>query len=408
MFDNIVSSIACLIGIASECNLQGAGAALSPLQNVIFTVAAGGVVLIVALWNDEIKRILKGSISDLLAFTALVFAAMAVPSVILAALAGLALLTALWVALRNSGGRLNLMNRAAVPLRRLVLPAASAVYVAGAAGIAVHGHLRPPQPEPDRTVAFFSPSQLIGTTMADLGPEDRISLLSNIDMGPKTLMTGNFDGTDFEFHPNFTPAQQLELRESFDLKSPTKLDLWLREHPDLKHLSQKVDIALEATVKVENSTSRQRAIVVRAYLNTRDADGTRFHRVISGDSIVATGTLATPNEALLVLTVRLTAKLLSDLGLPPLSPDVQTAVWHDFSDELQRRISNLVDANGADLPARLLDDAKGAMDLATECQTAECALQIAGILEAMILPRDREDGSAAPEAVASIKSAFGQ
>lgn len=397
MFDSIASSVSCLIGI--ECPLQGAGGAAPPGQLIVTTIAAGGIALVVSVWNDALKTYLKGTLTGLLAATLLIFAALAVPSVWVACAAGAVLLISAIFNNRLRGKSLRVSQKVQVPLLKLVLPAASVVYLTGAGVITVIDWFRPPPVLPKKIVAFFAPSKLIGTSLEDQQLALETGLLAVIDLGTKERISGAFSNLDIEFHPFLEQDQHNDFRKKFGQTSLANLDNWLSKQEKLNALSKRVDIALVGSAKIHSATGRARELVVRAYVHQRIPEQERFDRVKSGKSIVARGTVRNSNDLMLVLAVRLAVKLVEELSLPPLKSEQQVQIWSDLGLLLREQMELfLEEASDDELQPGSKARARAAMHAAGDCKMSDCALEIAAAFEELLLPRsvgDRQISTAA-------------
>ncbi len=387
--------------------MRGIGGPTPPAQLIVTTIAAGSVALIVVVWNDKIKTFLKGSFTNLLAATALMFGALAVPSLLLAGLAVCVLLLSALFRKKIWGNNLKLTSGTLVPLPQLILPTASIVYLLGAAVFIFLSQLRQPSPIPDKTVAFFAPSQLVGTSLHDLSPAEQSRLLSDIDIQPKRLMSGTLEDFEIEFHPTITPDQHLSFRAAFGPTTTAHLDYWLSQDENLKHLSNKVDVALEESAMIQNTSGNSRELIVRAYISTRSLKDGELRRVSSGKRIVAHGTVANRNDLMLVLAVRIAAKLLTELKLPDLTPQEHRLVWRAFNQALHNHISTLLDFSTNDPPTKAEDDARERIAGTEGCDTADCTLKTASALEALLQPPTVGETNL-PTASAAYVAAYGQ
>ncbi|WP_300057604.1 hypothetical protein [uncultured Roseobacter sp.] len=405
MFDSIASSVSCLIGI--ECPLQGAGGAAPPGQLIVTTIAASSIALVVSVWNDAIKTYLKGTLTGLLAATLLIFAALAVPSVWLACAAGAVLVLSALFYKRLRGKSLRVNRNTKLPLPKLVLPAASMVYLTGAGVITVLDSFRPPPVLPAKTVAFFAPSKLVGTSLEDQQLALDTGLLAAIDLGAKERISAALSNLDIEIHPSLAQDEHNDFRKKFGQTSLANLDNWLSKQEKLNALSQRVDIALVGSAKIQSVTGRPRELVVRAYVHQRIPEQERFDRVKSGKSIVARGTVRNSNELMLVLAVRLAVKLVDELSLPPLGPEQQVQIWSDLSLLLQEQMELFLEGASEDeLRPESIDRARAAIHAAGDCKTSKCALEIAAALEDLLLPETVGDRQIST-AVAAYEAAIG-
>ncbi|WP_300073791.1 hypothetical protein [uncultured Ruegeria sp.] len=384
MFESVASTITCLIGI--ECPHSGAGGAAPPGQLIITTVAAGSIALIVSVWNDAIKTYLKGNFSGLLAVTVLIFAALAVPSIWLAAAAfGVLLLSAIFRS-RLRGNNLRVGKKTQVPLPKLVLPTACVVYLLGGGTIRLVELFGSAPVVPDRTVAFVAPSKLTKTSLEDQQLALTTELLTSIDLGTKERISDAFTDHDIEFHPSIPHSEHEQFRQAFGKASLANLDKWLSGQEKLNELSSRVDIALEGTARLESATGKDRKLVVRAHVYQRITGKDALDRVTSGNSVVATGTDRNIDELMLVLAVRLAVKLVKELQLPPLTSEQKVQMWSELDSLLKDRMELfLEDSVPEDFQPESEKLAREVLSAADACTTSKCALETAAAFEGILL-----------------------
>lgn len=404
MFDTVISSLSCLI--AGNCGIQGAGGAIPPAQILLATLVAAIAGLIVATWKSRFQEFLKSSLVNLIAVSVLAVAAMVVPSVAIACLTLAVLMLCILFYRKLRAHRLNLGRGRSVRLWDLVAPAVTLTYLLGIGVIVLVEHMTPPPPKPARTIAFFAPSRFIGTGFQEVGLADQSQLLADFDLGPKQLLSGTLSNLDIDFYPAFSREQHSQFRDRFGQTTLAQLDHWLSLDPSLRQLSRTVDIALEESATIQGTSGPDRELVVRAYINRRSQDGARFQRDTSGGSILAQGTLADRNDLMLVLAVRLAAKLLSELHLPALTPEQQSRIWTDFSQTLRNRMSDYLEARGDELSPDAAADARYVIAATPNCAAADCALAMADAFESVLMPA-ANDPSQLMTAAAAYEAARG-